>query len=329
MTDINLLLTELNFKAAYHVENRASIADLFKPDKRCGIYILHFATGECYIGQAVDVARRYVQHCKNHTDILKISFQPIKQQSLNHVEQTVIQRFERENFQLRNIALTSIPKGESDFDQIMPEEVQNEWLNNLSLVDLDGNRPTDPALRQKYQRRFHQFEQKKASREVLTILQAYVLTGIPAIKRGEISFWSCSCLPSYQTPGVTIFSRVNVYWQEVFTISEYRDDLSFSWHVARTPLEAHFGLSLSGLRQRFPFVTITGHQYTPGGADQVNLAVGNAPEALKLLKDQSVLQATRLFNLRLMKKGACTYSRYHCLPLADKLINEPHFFPSS
>lgn len=35
--------------------------------------------------------------------------------------------------------------------------------------------------------------------------------GIPAIKRGEVSFWSVSCLPAHNNPDLTVFMRVNIW----------------------------------------------------------------------------------------------------------------------
>jgi MOSC domain-containing protein YiiM len=58
------------FSQLHHVQGRASIADLFPQGKRCGLYILYFLDGEIYAGQALDVTRRYVQHCKVHCDIV-------------------------------------------------------------------------------------------------------------------------------------------------------------------------------------------------------------------------------------------------------------------
>lgn len=324
MLNINATLRELQFGITHYIENRASIADLFKPNKRCGIYVLHFATGEYYVGQAVDVTRRYVQHSKNHTDIQQISFQEVTQDSLNEVERKVIGIFERRGFQMRNIALTSIPKGESDFDLVLPEEAQNEWINNFKVIHLDGKRPIDPNLRRKYQRHYERLMCKKGADQAVVALRKYVQKGIPAIKSSELSFWSCSCLPAFKVSDITLFSRINIYWQEVFTVYATNGQLGFSWHLALTPLEQAFGPKLTGLERRYPNLGIDlKHQYKPGGPDQVNVRIENVDLALKLMNDRDVLRAVRLFNLRLMKKGACAYSRYHCFALADKLY-QPH-----
>ena len=110
---------DYGFSIEHPVEGRASIADLFKPKQRCGIYILHFKNGQYYAGQAVDVVRRYAQHRVTHTDIVNISFRCVPRARLNEEERNLIWALERDNFVLRNITFASMPPTESDFDLLM------------------------------------------------------------------------------------------------------------------------------------------------------------------------------------------------------------------
>src|SRR4028118_633327 len=89
------VLAELGFTYSTNVEGCTSIADLFKPKKRCGIYVLHFADGAFYVGKALDVTRRYVQHRKTHTDIEKITFKRVPSPQLKAEECDVIWHLER------------------------------------------------------------------------------------------------------------------------------------------------------------------------------------------------------------------------------------------
>ncbi|MBA3785978.1 MAG: hypothetical protein H0X15_10675 [Acidobacteria bacterium] len=308
------------FSQSHHVQGRASIADLFPPGKRCGLYILQFSDGEIYAGQALDVTRRYVQHCKVHCDIEKMSFKRVSKNKLNEEERALIWRLEHEGHRLRNITFTSIPRGESDFDLIMSAEEQERWLKDISYVDLSGSRVVDPELRRKYSRKFQHFAAMPRSDEIMNILRGYVHAAIPTPLRSELSFWACSCLPAYSQPKVTIYSRINLNWQEVFTTSEYKGELEFSFHLALSPLEEAFGESLSLLEEKFPFLEATENFYEPGGQDQINLIVQGADSAKTFMQQREIISAMRLFNLRLMKKGACIYSRYHCMDLADRLI---------
>jgi len=51
------MLVAMGFSPWRQVHGRASIADFFKPRRRCGIYVLRFSKEEFYVGQAVDVTR--------------------------------------------------------------------------------------------------------------------------------------------------------------------------------------------------------------------------------------------------------------------------------
>lgn len=318
---INDTLNKFGFSRPCFIQGRASVADLFRPKRRCGIYVLHFTTGEFYAGQAVDVVRRYVQHSKNHGDIEQISFKRVAPDRLNEAEREVIWTLEKNDVSLRNISLTSIPKGESDFDLLMPVKEQDRWLKNIDLIDAEGTRVSDPELRRKYRRKFEIFSRQEFSPDVISALRRYVSVGIPTIRRGECSFWSCSCMPAYQKRDVVIYSRINIYWQEVFTAYAHHGTLRFSAHLARSSLEKALRGSLSRLEHRYAGLTVKDHKYQPGGSDQVNIVVHGVGTILKVLQDTAVIGAVRLFNLRLMKKGACMYNRNHCFDLTDALMN--------
>lgn len=314
------ILHPLGFKITNYVEGRTSIADLYKPKRRCGIYVLHFSNAEFYAGQAVDVTRRYIQHSKVHGDIQQISFIEIPAEELNAVERNIIWTLEKKGIPLRNISLTSIPKGESDFDFVMSKENQEKWLNDLNFTDMTGSRPIYPDLRRKYERKYNQFLQKPNSEAVIKILRHYAQMCIPVVKRGEVSFWSCSCLPGSAGEN-TIYSRINIYWQEVLTVFEFKKKIHFSFHLAASPLRNSFNVNIIGLQLRHKNLQIEEHRYNPGGQDQINLTVEGEDEALRLVQNKNVKKAIRLFNLRLMQKGACTWNKNHCLALADRLVD--------
>lgn len=277
------------FSAPHHVQGRASIADLFPSGKRCGLYILQFSDGEIYAGQALDVTRRYVQHRKVHCDIEKISFKRVAKKKLNEEERTLIWQLEYGGYYLRNITFTSIPRGESDFDLIMSVEEQERWLQDTSYVDLNGSKVVDPELRRKYSRRFQRFTTMPFANEVIGVLRGYVHAGIPAPLRSEISFWGCSCLPSYSFPDQVIYSRINLRWQEVLTVAKYEGGILFGFHLALSPLEEAFGESLSPLLKKFPSLYATDHFYEPGGQDQINLVVEGAESTEMFLQQKEVI----------------------------------------
>lgn len=309
-------LNSLGFTDTFDVEGRASIADLFKPNKRCGIYILHTSNGEHYAGQAVDVTRRYIQHCKKHNDIVKISFKRVSQNKLDQEEKKAIHTLEHEGLLLRNIAYTSIPRGDSDFDLVMPVKEQEKWLKNLKSVgDKRAQRIVNKDLRRKYRGRFASFMKEEYASQAIKLLRNYVQICIPAARRGEVSFWMISCLPKKN-----VYSRINIYWQEVLTVVSFEKKLWFLFHLAFSPFEKLSDKEVNELIKDYPSIGFDfDHVYEPGGSDQFFIEV-TADDFERFIRDPRVLPAIRLFNLRLMKKGACNWGHNHCLDLADKLV---------
>lgn len=324
MADIDAVLHTRRYGGPMHVRGRASIADLIRPKPagtRCGLYVLHFEDGRYYCGQAKDVTRRYVQHRKVHPDIVKISFRRVPEDRLDAQECADVAALEAAGIRLRNVALVAVPAGESDFDLIMPTDEQQEWLRDPERVEESGERADDPALRERYARRYQQFAQSAHAAESIEVLECYVRTTIPVSKRSEMSFWYCSCMPSSPNPGITLYSRINVNWQTVFEVREAFGRLEFVWYLPREPLRRASGPLLWRLRRRYGWLSVLPSSLVQGDRKQVNIVVGGAEKAKQLLEDRKVLAAARRFNLRLMRMGpAANGHRYHCLDLADRLL---------
>jgi hypothetical protein len=310
----------LGFPKPRVIAGRTSIADMFRPSNRCGIYILYFSNGEYYVGQSKDVTRRFVQHLRIHHDMEKLAFKRVAQKNLVAEEKNIAKVLQRQGHTLRNILLTSIPKGESDFDLIMPVEEQDRWVAGHDYVGPLSVRTVEPELRRKYQGKFLQLTQMPYAERAISGLRHYVEVGIPAALLSEVSFWSCSCLPNHPNKQIAIYSRINLFWQEVFTAGSEGNQLWFSIHLALSVLEQEFGPSLFELTCDHPFVTVENHAYAPGGPDQTSLVAYGSSALQRLLEDGRIIRAIRLFNLRLMKKGPCAFSRYHCMDLADRLL---------
>jgi len=115
----------LGFAVPVHVQGRASIVDLFKPGKRCGIYVLHCSGSEYCAGKAIDVTRRYTQHRANHSDIEWISFREVQKDAHRVEEPKVIGTLEAAGFLLRNIDYTSFPTVATDLDTVVSMDEQD------------------------------------------------------------------------------------------------------------------------------------------------------------------------------------------------------------
>ena len=91
--------------------------------------------------------------------------------------------------------------------------------------------------------------------------------------------------------------------------------------MTKSSLSNRAGFLFYKLRVRYPHLGFWKGIYAPGGPDQVRLGIAGSKSALSLLKRPEIVYSIRLFNLRLMRKGPNTFNRYHCLDLADKLVD--------
>jgi len=319
--DLDALAATVGFGAAFQVEGRSSIADLFKRERRCGIYLLHFGDGSAYVGQAVDVTRRFVSHTKTWEDIVRLRFMEVARTALDPAEQGAIRSLEAKGVMLRNVAHVSVLVGERDFDLILPSDEQDAWVSNPDRIDWSGPRVSDPALRFRYERRFEQFCRMPFADDVAAVSREYVAAGVPVPRRSEIAFWNCTCLPAIKNRRVTLYARLNIHAQEVFNAHVYDERLWFSWQLALSPLERAFGREFQrALAERWPASHVTNDRYKPGGQDQFNLVAEGAKTAIALLREPAIRMAMRQMNLLLMRKGPALNKGNHCLDLADRLI---------
>lgn len=312
------VLKSLGFPSMQPVAGRLSIADLYASNARCGVYVLRFRNGEHYAGQAVDVSRRFGDHRKTHGDIEAVTFQAVRKRELDEVERHVIHTLEGASLRMRNIAHMSVVEGERDLDALVTPEEQNAWLAGNPLPHAEGA-VDDPDLRRRYRSRFESYRQTEGSQEASLMLGLYLQRSLPRERRTELSFWAVSCLPTTRllSPDVRVLYRVNLNMMEVFTASQSQGQNGYSFHLARSPLEQEWGedwplvLEDSGLE-------VVGDLYVPGGHDQASLFASSAELAFMLLEYPVFLQAVRLMNLRLMRKGPTYYAQFHCFDLADE-----------
>ena len=314
------LLDELGFRKSEFVWGRYSVADLFKPKERCGIYLLHFKNGQFYVGLAIDFVRRYNQHRKNHLDIERISFKNVKKESLTEEEKIIVQTLQSEGFSLRNIQLVSIIEGETDFDLLMPVEQQDKFISDLTFNIMEGDKFEIEEQRIKYANNFKALSEFPYFDRFIDAIKAYIQIGIPIPKKTEYSFW-CVSTPS----GNAKISRININWQEVSTFVFNKDNFEITFHLALSPLIEQYGDELKGLFDQFEDLEVMVnekneiHTYQPGGQDQIAFIIPSS-SFHSFIANQAIQKAIRIFNLRLMRKGSTIYNRYHSFDLSRRIF---------
>lgn len=310
---------KLSFSDFYDVSERMSILSLFESSKRCGVYVLHFANNDYYVGQSVDIAVRFTQHKMNHVDIVDISYLLVEKSKLDSVEQKLISSFERDNFVLRNIALTSIPKGETDLQKIFPVAEQETWLRDQKSEPKIYQLQQREKHRKKYEKSFEKVLLLPEYHEILTFLREYFTYLVPEPFLTAMDFWRISCLPAAGYGHQGVLCRLNIYMQEVLTIERRQDGtISYFLHVAKSKLNI-------GIFERVKLLVrgifLSNHYYKTGGADQCSVSMNGTTNALAFIQRTDAKLAIKTFNLRLMNKGVGFNKLSHCVDLAHAILD--------
>ena len=123
---------DLGFPELTNVSGFKSIAHLFGTSKsRCGIYLLALPENKFYIGQAVDVVRRFSQHLKNYKQIDGLTFLKSPKSKLDLRERNLIHQAEKSGLTLLNVVHVSSVVGETDLDVLFNEGVLDRWMRIL------------------------------------------------------------------------------------------------------------------------------------------------------------------------------------------------------
>lgn len=287
------------FQQSWDVEGVASLASVIAQGERCGIYMLAFTTGEWYVGQAVDVARRFLDHRDTHSDIARVFFKPVEPEYLDQEERRLIGLVETDwGWPVRNIRGASLPKGIADLHDLVAEQDLKKWVLDASHdIDLGTARAFEDQAR-KLATHQSALDEHPRGEDVRRLTAQYLAKAVPAPRATELEFWSLSCMPDDGYPLV----RVNLHWQEVFALFDGPTGVSAAFQVARTPLVESLFARLA-FRLRHLAVRVTPHAYEPGGADQVRVQADGADSIERLMGDARFLRAVRTLNSRLMQKG--------------------------
>lgn len=318
----------MGFPAMTPVASLLSIAHLFgSSKKRCGIYCFAFRHGLFYIGQAVDVVRRFSQHRRVHDDIVGFSFLPTAKPELDGTEKALIFRAESLGLKLTNAVHVTNIVGDSDFDLVVSASEQEAWLNNPSCLNNTGTLSTKIVLPEAQQLRFSKhfarLEKHSLSQRALALFKQYVWGCVPAPRRTEYSFWSVSCMPSTNRNTWPRLLCVNAGVMELFVVGWERQSSDVLWsfvNVAEDVLLEHW-TSLDELAAAYPFVEVVHRGYRDAGQHQVSLHTHDGASMEQLLMDQGISKAAAALSLRVMRKRATIYGKYHCVELANRVLS--------
>ena len=111
---------------------------------------------------------------------------------------------------------------------------------------------------------------------------------------------------------------------ELFCLGYYKDpelagELWGFLNVASDVLFAAFG-SEANFQQAYPQIVVRRIAYRDAGQHQVNLFALSQHDMFDLLNDEAVTNAAAELCVRLMRKRATIYAKFHCPQLADAAL---------
>ena len=325
---LELTATAMGFPAIAPVSSLLSIAHLFGASrKRCGIYFLAFRSGLFYVGQAVDVVRRFSQHRRVHDDIVGFSFIPTPEAKLDDAEKTLIFRAESLLLKLTNVVHVTSIVGDTDIDLVVSAAEQEAWLcapSCLTGTEVSFPKIVLPETQQiRFSKQFARFEKHPLSQRALALFKQYVWGCVPAPRRTEYSFWVVSCMPSTNYNTWPRLLCVSAGVMELFVAGWDKQNANVLWsfvNVAEDILLEHWE-SLDELAKAFPFVEIGRRGYKDAGQHQISLHIYDGASMEQLLMDPGISKAAAVLGLRVMRKRATIYGKFHCVQLANQALS--------
>lgn len=179
-----------------------------------GIYLLEFADGTQYVGQAKNFARRLYQHrhgSRMHhepwTDITAINLMttPTDVATLNYWERSIIESKRAAGQALRNKTFNLGYVGESPLDADVPVTTQQHWATGQGSYDLAKVR--EAAYRPRHERpKIYQEEPQRAD-AVIACVATILGAAVPDVVDLEGKWWTLSDAPR---TGFKRFTTLNV-----------------------------------------------------------------------------------------------------------------------
>jgi hypothetical protein len=299
------------------------------PDGRSGIYV-HFFAGEeewFYLGLSVDVRKRYQQHIKNHTDIIKSAWLSVPKDDLVAMELKYLSLMQGHNANLRNILKHREQYRWEDCREIFEGGHGDRWLEQTG-PDQNPYAKVDKELEVNYAKRYAEFKaHAEFDEQLLDLLNYYLRNFVPMPTKTDQMFWNVTCLNpgGYNKPfdQLIAFLRVNIHMPEVFTLIlnetyEGTPKLTFNFHAADDQLSDEDIERYNADKQ----LALNKGNYASTGGKQVQFSLHDIGTAWKLMRDPVFQRAVKVSNLRLMRMGllARRLSQSHCLPLAKEAL---------
>ncbi|MFE7507351.1 GIY-YIG nuclease family protein [Promicromonospora sp. NPDC057488] len=305
------------FDVSWESHSGKRFSDVIGMRERRGIYRLRFGNGEAYVGQAVDVVRRFEQHVQRWGDIVGVDFR-VEKGNLSKAEVDTVRYFEKPGY-LRNSLLTIHRLGTYALDALVPRSAQDGWLVGEGIEPVAVERGGDISARPSA--RFDRLRERRDYDEIVDLLASYVGTALLWPRTTEQRFWFVQAMPNKKVdeawrPLVAVYCHaVNVFG--VYEAPTKNGTGLVARVRAAEPRLTGFRERLTSLRHSFRGAGVL--DSAPGLGLIEDLTFKKRSDLVAYLKEPVLLRAARELPLARMRVGAVRGDR-HSVQLATDVF---------
>ncbi|RFA23213.1 hypothetical protein B7R23_02160 [Subtercola boreus] len=226
----------------YQVDDIESVAPLLR-DRGPVIYILEFKNGDRYVGQAINVVRRFAQHRHGGThhspweDIVAVQVVDVRANQLSDAERAIIDRERRTGHHIRNRVYNIDNDLPSALDAEIPVREQQHWatghgsFDHVSFIQAADRSSSETPTRLAASRKSKAtiFDGRTVADAVLDDLAVAIANVIPNALQLEGDYWTLSDFPS--TSGGR-YATLNVGYLELLYFPRYPLEMVLEDRVA-------------------------------------------------------------------------------------------------
>lgn len=307
----------------YDVQQLGTIRPLLASSNgMCGLYVLRFADGAAYVGQAVDIARRYLSHRHRWDDIVAIDVTPWTKHDLDAGERRLIAAIEA-RCAIRNILHTDRPGGDEDI-AVAIDEAQSiilPWDRSMrTRVSGPGEHPAGTDRRVERLRKLGDLD------DLAAVIGTYVELTIPDPQNTVPYLWNVTALPSTANArGHRRLATVNCGNLETLYITDYTDEkIARIWfNLARPADRTDDELTVEGDGVWAAPFTYNSQQVWKWEVDYVSYLEDEVEVPIPM--DDFNDLAYQL-NVRLMRRGTSRFARHHNPHFAANVLDFAHLW---
>jgi hypothetical protein len=294
----------------YDMSDAGSAASLFvSAASVCGIYVLEFETGERYVGQTINITKRYATHRRHHGDITAFRFAACRPDQLDALERDQV-RIEEERYSLRNLNLTGWPGGRDDKSTTKEDgrSILLPWERERRGLLSNESAATK-------QSRFWELSQRADYEEMAETLSHFIAETLSDPFATQEVLWTLTALPSTKrTKRSRRLLTLSCSQLEVLYVGEDPNGLAICVNVDAPTFDSRADTSA------LPAVFDRGYDAPYRSAEVAQYVFTSWSAFDQSLEYGPFLEAAYKLNTAMMRRGAAPTRKHHNVYFASDLL---------